>query len=53
MNGEPVNNVVQDAIVCMVTKAEHDRLTESKQTGWARYEDAGIKVFDAKTGQWL
>jgi hypothetical protein len=38
------------AIPCLVTKAEHDRLTTvgSSLFGWQRYHAAGIVVLDAK-----
>lgn len=52
LDGEPVESVICDAVACMVTKTEHERLTRSKQIGWARYKDAGVRVFDAKKERW-
>jgi len=52
LNGESIESVVSDALACLVTKEEHRRLTNSGKNGWARYADAGIRVFDARLGQW-
>lgn len=50
--GEEIVSVVNDAIACMVTKQEHARLHHSSNTGWQRYKDAEIRVFDSKDQQW-
>jgi len=52
LSGEVVESVVADALACMVTKDEHHRLGASSRTGWQRYKDAGIRVYDAKEKQW-
>tara|TARA_B110000037_G_C16938566_1_gene431741 strand:- start:12 stop:437 length:426 start_codon:yes stop_codon:yes gene_type:complete len=49
--GEPVAEVLKDAVACIVTVAEHRLLTDLSRTqanleGWERYETAGIKVVD-------
>lgn len=50
--GENVEIVVQDAIGCMVTEKEHEILSRSLSSGWQRYKDVGIRVFDSKDGTW-
>ena len=50
--GEEIGSVLNDAIACMVTQEEHARLRHSSNTGWQRYKDAGINVFDSKDQQW-
>ena len=52
MNGDPVEEVVKNAIACMVTREEHQALTRSNHSGWQRYKDIGIRVYDAQTQQW-
>lgn len=51
--GEAIESVVNDAIACMVTEEEHALLRHSSSTGWQRYKDAGIRVFDLNCQQWL
>ena len=51
---ESIEDIVEMAIGCVVTKAEHRILTavsrsEPTLDGWNRYKKAGIKVFDLKT----
>ena len=51
---ESIEDIVETAIGCVVTKAEHRILTavsrsEPTLDGWNRYKKAGIKVFDLKT----
>lgn len=41
----------QYGMACVVTVAEHQRLSASKSEGWQRYLDAGIEVLDMKTGK--
>lgn len=48
LNNEAVDLVVKDAVACMVTKEEHYLLGSSNSSGWQRYKDTGIKVFDTK-----
>jgi hypothetical protein len=45
--------VLSTSAVCLVTKEKHARLTAlPKQfSGWSRYAEAGIDVFDVMTGQ--
>jgi hypothetical protein len=47
--------IIRDAIACVVTKAEDDRLraVDPSREGWARYHDAGITVIDMATDQSL
>lgn len=40
-------------VACIVTVEEHGRLSTSKQTGWSRYADRGIRVWDRQTGGWV
>ncbi len=52
MQGEiPIEEVVSRAVGCVVTKEEHEKLTQISRNntaldGWKRYLEAGIKVFD-------
>lgn len=50
--GEDPERVVADAVACIVTKEEHDKLTPFDRThkGWDRYRAAGIEVIDTSTG---
>ena len=50
--GESTDTVVSDAIACIVTKQEHNQLGASVKSGWERYLDAGIRVFDTETQSW-
>lgn len=45
--------VLAKAQGCLVTKAEHQRLTEqdAKQSGWDRYLAAGVDVYDLASGE--
>lgn len=50
-----VEDVVQSALSCVVTKEEHEKLTQYSRVhpevdGWARYQNAGITVYDMLTG---
>lgn len=54
--GEPVGEVLKEAVACLVTVDEHKTLTRiSKENpdleGWARYEAAGIEVVDRGGGE--
>jgi hypothetical protein len=53
--GEDIDDVLQDAIACLVTPDEHRRLRryDRSATGWERYDRAGIRVWDRVTGDWL
>jgi hypothetical protein len=53
LSGEDIESVVSDAIACMVTKAEHKILGCSKSVGWSRYQESGIRVYDALESNWL
>jgi hypothetical protein len=49
-----IDDILQDVVHCVVTKEEHDRLTEYSRTnpsvdGWERYRGAGIEVIDMLT----
>ena len=46
LSGEAIESVVSDAIACIVTKREHESLSASEKSGWERYVDVGIRVFD-------
>ena len=53
---EDVQVVLDDAIGCVVTKDEHDYLSQVSREnpdleGWKRYRAAGIQVFDLQTQQ--
>lgn len=52
LSGEDVDTVVTSAIACMVTREEHQIIGKSSSSGWQRYKDSGIKVYDAKDKQW-
>jgi hypothetical protein len=53
MSGENIASVISDAIACIVTKDEHDLLSASAQSGWKRYHDCQIGVFDSRDQVWL
>ncbi|MEV6285536.1 hypothetical protein [Kribbella sp. NPDC051770] len=38
---------------CIVTVAEHGQLSTSKKTGWSRYADRAIGVWDRQVGDWV
>lgn len=48
-----VDQVLNCAIACLVTKKEHELLSrvEKNLTGWDRYILAGVDVYDSKTGR--
>ena len=52
-NPDKIDDIVKDAIGCVVTKDEHDKLhsVDEKLQGWERYKAAGIKVWDLKEGK--
>ena len=52
LSGEYIDIVIKDAVACMVTKEEHRRLGQSGKSGWNRYKDAGIRVYDSKKQEW-
>jgi predicted GTPase len=52
LNGENVESVMNDAIACMVTKEEHQLLGQSLKSGWERYKESSIRVFDTKEQRW-
>ncbi len=51
--GEEVESVVADAIACIVTKVEHALLGKNQASGWSRYHEAGIRIYDSMDGKWL
>ncbi|HSK96390.1 MAG TPA: hypothetical protein VK891_07230 [Euzebyales bacterium] len=53
--GEDVDDVMRDAVACVVTREEHRRLTrfDRSATGWQRYARAGVRVWDRTAGDWL
>ncbi|MBF6650135.1 hypothetical protein [Methylobacter sp. BlB1] len=53
LSGENIDSVVNDAVGCLVTKDEHTVLTLSVASGWNRYKDCGIMVFDSEKQEWL
>ena len=49
---EAVATILNKAIGCIVTKAEHDNLRQFKNfDGWERYRQAGIVIIDMETGR--
>ncbi len=53
---ESLSNILSDIVHCVVTKAEHDRLTilsksNSEIDGWSRYKAANIIVLDMVTNE--
>ena len=46
LGGEKLGCVLADTVACIVTKEEHLLLGASSSSGWKRYRDAGIQVFD-------
>jgi len=46
-------SVIVDAIACIVTKEEHVTLGKSPKSGWERYHDAGIRVYDSEKKVWV
>jgi hypothetical protein len=53
-NPKEIERILDKAVACTVTKAEHDRLGRIKDhDGWARYRLAGIDVVDTQTGELL
>lgn len=43
--------LVQYGVACIVTTDEHARLSQSRATGWQRYREAGVLVWDMLTDQ--
>lgn len=52
LDGEAIETVMNDALACMVTKQEHQLLGQSSKSGWQRYKESGIRVFDTKEQKW-
>ncbi|HKC64074.1 MAG TPA: hypothetical protein VKB86_10570 [Pyrinomonadaceae bacterium] len=58
-NPEQIETILGDVVHCVVTKAEHERLTAYSRMnpdidGWERYKGAGVEVIDMLTGeQWI
>ena len=52
LKGEQIESVINDAIACIVTKKEHLILGKSGMSGWDRYLDTGIRVYDSKEQVW-
>ena len=52
LNGENIEIVTSDAIACIVTKSEHKILTTSELSGWKRYKDCNIRVYDLVQKDW-
>jgi hypothetical protein len=47
---EAVGTILNKAIGCIVTKAEHDKLRQFEGfDGWARYRQAHIMIIDMET----
>ena len=53
LEGENVEAVLKDAIACVVKRDEHELLHSFSSSGWQRYKDADIKVYDFKNNLWL
>lgn len=47
LEGDNIDKVISDATACIVTKAEHGKLSDTL-IGWERYKYANIRVFDLK-----
>ena len=46
---EGIDDILENAVGCTVTKDEHDRLDQFKNLdGWERYSRAGIVVIDTE-----
>lgn len=52
-SGEDPASVLEDAVACVVTVEEHDRLApfDRSHEGWDRYREAGIEVVDMLNGE--
>jgi hypothetical protein len=49
---EDVDYILKDAVACVVTVDEHERLKQfDNEYGWERYRKAGIEAFDMVTGE--
>jgi len=53
LDDEPVERVYSDMVACIVTKNEHASLSKSNLSGWNRYKDTNIKVYDSQDGVWF
>jgi hypothetical protein len=53
LSGESVEQVAEDVTACMVTPLEHEQLGLSTQSGWDRYRDCSIGVYDSMECRWL
>jgi hypothetical protein len=51
-NPDNIDQVLDTAIACLVTKEEHNLLSKSGK-GWTRYRQSGIRVYDRLEGKWL
>jgi len=45
--GNDIDAVISEATACLVTKAEHEKLSHTF-IGWERYKNANIRVYDLK-----
>jgi hypothetical protein len=55
-NSEQIETILADIVHCVVTRAEHERLTAYSRMnlavdGWERYKGAGVEVMDMLTGE--
>jgi hypothetical protein len=41
------------AVACVVTVDEHRRLGGSRKSGWERYGEAGVRVWDRQDAAWI
>jgi hypothetical protein len=50
---EAVTRILNKAVGCIVTKAEHDKLRQFERDfdGWERYRQAGIVIIDMETAK--
>lgn len=48
--GEDFDTVLDDAIACLVTKEEAQRLNRATSEGWDRYREVGVIAYDMATG---
>lgn len=53
-NPQGILEILEQVLACVVTESEHKKLSAIKDvSGWERYKQAGIKVYDAETCEWI
>ena len=53
LSGEPIGDVIEDVTACMVTPEEHKVLGSSTESGWNRYRECSIGVYDSMENRWI